>query len=84
MTLSQIETKVRYLTNAAGEKTDVLVPVDLWEALLEILQASSGLDSIDEQEPNSQILADLQIATRQAQAGQTFPISELWQDITAE
>ena len=84
MTPAQITTQVRYLTNADGEKTDVLIPVDLWESLLEILQVNSGLDPIDEQEPNSQILTDLQTATRQAQAGQTFPISELWQDIQAE
>ena len=81
---SQITDQDRYLTNAAGEKTDVLIPVDLWEVLLAILQNSSGLDPIDEQEPNSQILTDLQTATQQAQVGQTFPISELWQGITAK
>ncbi len=83
MLSSKITNQVRYLTNAAGEKTDVLIPVDLWETLLAILQNSSGLDPIDEQEPNSQILADLQTATQQAQSRQTFPISELWQNITA-
>lgn len=84
MTLAQLNTQVRYLTNAAGEKTDVLIPVDLWEALLKILQNNSGLDPIDELEPNGQILADLRTATGHAQAGQTFSITELWQDINAD
>ncbi|MGB7413942.1 MAG: hypothetical protein WA902_07015 [Thermosynechococcaceae cyanobacterium] len=81
MTSSQLDTQVRYLTNAAGEKTDVLVPVDLWESLLALLPTNSGLDPIDELEPNSQILADFKAATQQAQAGQTFPLSELWHDL---
>ena len=84
MSMTQIESSIRYVTNADGEKTDVLVPVELWEKLLEILRANSGLDPIDEQEPNSKILADLQTAAQQAKAGATFPVSELWQDIETQ
>lgn len=39
------------------------------------------LDEIDENEPNEQILADLQEAIRQGRAGETFPIAELWDGI---
>lgn len=76
-----IGSSVRYLTNGAGEKTDVLVPLEVWEKILEILETQSGLSPIDEQEPISQILTDLQTAVQQAKAGQTAPISELWDDI---
>ena len=80
MTITQIETSIRYLTDVSGEKTDVLIPVELWEKLLEFVQSASGLDPIDELEPNSQILADIETSIREIKSGQTFPISELWQD----
>ena len=74
---------IRYLTNKAGERTDVLVPVDLWEKIMELIQADSGLDPIDEREPSSQILADLQISLQQANQGETSPLSALWEGIDA-
>lgn len=74
---------IRYLTNEAGEKTDVLVPVDVWEKILERIQVDSGLDPVDEQEPDSQILADFQLSLQQANQGQTSPISELWEGVDA-
>lgn len=82
MTIGNIQASVKYVTNAAGEKTDVLVPVEIWEKLMEALQSQpSGLDPIDENEPNAQILADLQESIRQGKAGETFPLSELWDGI---
>ena len=46
---------------------------------------SSGRDDdvgqVDEAEPKEQILSDLKDALRQVKAGQTFPISELWDGI---
>jgi predicted HTH domain antitoxin len=36
---------------------------------------------VAEAEPNDQILADLKDSLRQVKAGQTFPISELWDGI---
>lgn len=54
----------------------------IWETFINLLQAiESGLDTIDENEPKGEILADLQESIRQARAGQTYPISELWDDI---
>ncbi|MFM6400550.1 MAG: hypothetical protein ACKPFF_28065, partial [Planktothrix sp.] len=67
-----------------GETTDVLVPVELWQQLMNTINSDpvSGLASIDEQEPKSQILADLQESMQLATAGQTFPVSQLWEDTT--
>jgi hypothetical protein len=82
MVNSSLENRVRYVTNAAGETTDVLVPLDLWQQLINALQdPASGLAWADEHEPNAQILADLQASLKQAAAGQTFPVSQLWDDI---
>ena len=84
MANSPLENRVRYVTNAAGEATDVLVPLDLWQQLLNTLQdPNSGLAWADENEPNAQILADLQASIKQAAAGQTYPISQLWDDVEA-
>ena len=76
------DNKVRYVTNATGEATDVLVPIELWQQLIHALQdPESGLAWIDEHEPNAQILADLQVSLQHAAVGLTFPISQLWDDI---
>jgi hypothetical protein len=81
MVNSSLENRVRYVTNAAGETTDVLVPLDLWQQLINALQdPASGLAWVDEHEPNAQILADLQASLKQATAGQTFPVSQLWRE----
>ena len=34
MTVAEVLASVRYVTDSNGEKTDVLVPVAVWEALL--------------------------------------------------
>jgi PHD/YefM family antitoxin component YafN of YafNO toxin-antitoxin module len=79
-----LKTNVRYVTNTNGETTDVLVPLELWQQLINTLQdPGSGLAWVDEHEPNAQLLADLQESIKQAAAGQTFPVSQLWVDIEA-
>ncbi len=85
MIMAQIKSQIRYLTNVDGETTDVLVPIELWQQLISSINSdnASGLAWIDEQEPKSQILADLQESVRQAALGETFPVSELWDDIEA-
>ena len=85
MTIAQIENLIRYVTDSEGKTTDVLVPLELWQQLIHFLNTDniSGLDWIDEQEPKEQILADLQESVRLAAAGQTFPVSQLWEDTTA-
>ncbi|MBD2603330.1 hypothetical protein H6G81_02000 [Scytonema hofmannii FACHB-248] len=85
MIIAQIESQIRYVTNVDGQTTDVLVPVELWQQLISSINSDnlSGLAWIDEQEPKAQILAELQESMQQAAAGQTFPVSELWDDIEA-
>ena len=82
MTIAQIENLIRYVTNSEGKATDVIVPLELWQQLIYFLNTDSisGLAWIDEQEPKEQILADLQKSVRLAAAGQTFPLSQLWED----
>ncbi|NUN66716.1 hypothetical protein HCU40_18620 (plasmid) [Pseudanabaena biceps] len=82
MTIAQIENLIRYVTNAESKATDVLVPLELWQQLIHSLNTDniSGLALIDEQEPKEQILADLQESAKLAAAGQTFPVSQLWED----
>ncbi|MDZ8082520.1 MAG: hypothetical protein RMX35_26080 [Nostoc sp. DcaGUA01] len=83
MIMPQIENQIRYVTNTDGETTDVLVPIELWQQIISSINSDnvSGLAWIDEKEPKAQILADLQESVRQAAAGQTFPVSELWDGI---
>lgn len=85
MTNLSLENQVRYVTNAAGEPTDVLIPVALWEQLMSTLRdPDSGLAWVDEHEPKAQILADLQTSLKEASIGQTFPVSQLWDDLETE
>jgi hypothetical protein len=87
MNITQIQTIVKYITNAQGEKTEVIIPIELWNSLLQTIDPSeiyptvSGLSPIDEDEPKEQILADLQASIRAARAGETYPISQLWDDL---
>ena len=78
---TQIDNKVRYVTNSKGERTEVIIPVELWNQLLSTISFPTGLDPIDEEEPNNQILADLKTALQEVKEGKTFPISKLWEDI---
>jgi hypothetical protein len=83
MPIAQTENLIRYVINPDGKTTDVIVPVELWQQLINSVDTDSGLAWIDEQEPKAQILADLQESLRQAATEQTFPVSQLWQDIIA-
>jgi hypothetical protein len=82
MTITEIENLVSYVTDADGEQTSVLVPKALWNEILQALdRLEGGLDPKDENEPNAQILADLAEAIRATQAGDTFPVSQLWEKV---
>ncbi|MFM6465512.1 MAG: hypothetical protein ACKPGC_24690 [Planktothrix sp.] len=84
MAITEIEHLIRSVNNADGETTDVLVPVELWQQLMNTINSDpvSGLAWIDEQEPKAQILADLEESMRLATTGETFPLSQLWEDTT--
>jgi hypothetical protein len=79
MTLIELETLVKYVMDAEGEQTAVLVPMAVWGEILAVLRrVESGLHREDEDEPKERILADLTEAVRSTQAGVMFPVSELW------
>ena len=87
MNISPIESIVKYITNDRGQKTEATIPIDLWHNLLKKLSsmgdelAESGLDSVDENESKSQILADLQASIRAVKARKVYPVSQLWDDL---
>ncbi|MCU0552559.1 MAG: hypothetical protein MUC48_24770 [Leptolyngbya sp. Prado105] len=82
MTIAELRNLVSYITDAEGKQTSVIVPQAVWSEILQTLERlESGLDPIDENEPNSQILADLTEAIRDTQAGDTFPVSQLWEKV---
>jgi hypothetical protein len=82
MAIADVRELVQYVTNAQGKTTGVLVPLEVWEELLKSWQTlADELGQVDEAEPNEQILADLKDSLGKVKAGQTFPISELWDGI---
>ena len=85
MMIPKVENQVRYITNVDGKTTDVIIPLELWQQLINFINSDniSGLAWIDEQEPKSQIFADLQESLLEGKAGKTFPVSQLWDDIEA-
>jgi hypothetical protein len=87
MNISQIE-NIKYITNVRGEKIEAVIPIDLWYELLGEIPPTelsrrneSGLDPIDENEPKSQILADLRESIQAVKAGDVYPVSQLWKDL---
>jgi hypothetical protein len=89
MNISQIA-NIKYITNDLGDKIEAVIPIELWYELLTKIppaelseqdRAESGLDPIDEHEPKSQILADLQASIRAVKAGDVYPVSQLWNDL---
>jgi hypothetical protein len=82
MPIAQIENLIRYVTDAEGKATDVIVPLEIWQQIIYFLNTDniSGLALTDELEPKEQILADLQESVRLVTAGQTFSVSQLWED----
>lgn len=82
MNFSQLETQVKYVSNASGETTEVIIPVALWQMLMDrLMPRLDGLDPIDENEPKDQLLADLQESLKAAIEGNHRPISELWEQL---
>jgi hypothetical protein len=73
MNINKINQKIRYLTNESGEKTDVLVPLEIWQNILNFLPKNEIEDS------KELILNDLKQALLDGKEGKTFPIEELWE-----
>lgn len=82
MDISQIKARLKYVTDAHGDKTEVIVPVEVWNTVISHLpDVESGLHPIDELEDNNSILSDLQNALKQVADGESSPIAELWTGI---
>ena len=75
MNIKRIKDNIRYLTNEEGEKTDVLIPVELWEMI--VVQLTNKEEIEDSQE---EILNDLKQSLLDGKKGKTFPLEELWQE----
>jgi hypothetical protein len=86
MPIAPTDNRIRYVTNVEGKTIDVILPVELWQQIINSINIDiaidnvSGLALVDEQEPKEQILADLQESIRLATIGQTIPVSQLWED----
>lgn len=35
MNISELQTLVKYISNAQGEKTEVIIPIEVWNSLLQ-------------------------------------------------
>lgn len=76
MNLEHIKQQVRYLTNEQGKTTDVLIPLETWETILQALNPESeSLDSKNE------LIADLKQSLIEAKQGNTYPLEKLWEGI---
>jgi len=45
---SRTETRVRYIVNTDGEKTEVVLPIELYEELLERLEDAEDIQAVEE------------------------------------
>ena len=75
MTFKEIKDNIRYVTNEKGEKTDVLIPLELWKTI--VIQLSENEEIKDSRE---EILNDLKESLLDGKIGKTFPLEELWQE----
>lgn len=76
MNIDTLKNQIRYLTNQEGKPTDVLIPLTIWENIIEKL----NLLSTDENDSKAQLIADLKQSLRDARDGKTYPLEELWED----
>lgn len=75
MIFKEIKDNVRYVTNEKGEKTDVLIPLELWKTIVVQLSESEEIEDSREE-----ILNDLKQSLLDGKIGKTFPLEELWQE----
>jgi hypothetical protein len=76
MTTTEAQALVKYVTNANGQTTDVIVPLAVWEALLE----SNALEDPSPEE----IAASLHRSLDDLKLGKTKPLAELWASLDGE
>jgi hypothetical protein len=77
MSISDTLASVRYVTDASGERTDVLLPLSTWEALLEARERLAG--TIEDQEDRA--LLQEWLARRASGEAATVTLQELEQEL---
>lgn len=77
MNIDLLTNKIRYVTDEEGQKTDVLIPLRMWENILQVLNTQIT----EENENKAELIADLKQSLLDAQKGKTYPLEELWQGI---
>ena len=75
MIFKEIKDSIRYVTNEKGEKTDVLIPLELWKTIVVQLSESEEIEDSREE-----ILNNLKQSLLDGKIGRTFPLEELWQE----
>ncbi len=75
MIFKEIKDNIRYVTNEKGEKTDVLIPLELWKTIVVQLSESEEIEDSREE-----ILNNLKQSLLDGKIGKTFPLEELWQE----
>jgi hypothetical protein len=80
MTRPESLSAVRYVTDAKGERTDVLVPLPTWKALLASWQRL--IELIEDQEDRA-VLQDW-LAQRARGEAETITLEELEQELVAD
>ncbi len=82
MTIEQLQALAKYVTDDRGN-AEVRLPVDVWESLLSNLQSLADSQVfVRDLDSKDKILEDLKESVRLAQAGKTFPLSELWDGVS--
>jgi hypothetical protein len=80
MTLPEIVTKVRYVTDSQGEKTEVLVPLTTWEALLASWEQL--IEMLEDQEDRAIVQEWLE--KRAAGEAETVSLDDLEQELVRD
>ena len=76
MNIETLKNQIRYLSNQEGKTTDVLIPLPIWESIIEKL----NLLPTEENDSKAQLIADLKQSLLDARDGKTYPLEELWED----
>jgi len=77
MNIETLKNQIRYLTNQEGKTTDVLIPLTIWESIIEKLNPKT---TEEEDDSKAQLIADLKQSLRDARDGKTYPLEQLWED----
>lgn len=70
MNIDTLKNQIRYLANQEGKPTDVLIPLTIWESIIEKL----NLEIIEENDDKAQLIADLKQSLIDAKEGKTYPL----------